>query len=48
MVEMFFDGFNWAAKAVTKFDTMHWNICFAVLLTVGFLCKRRLGVRGAR
>ena len=48
MLEMLFDAFNWAAKAVTKFESMHWNICFALLLTVGFLCMRGLGVRGAR
>lgn len=48
MLELMFDGFNWVSKAVTRFDSLHWNICFMVLLTIGFLCMRGLGVRGAR
>ena len=48
VLELGFDAFDWALNAVTKFDAIHWNICFALLLTVGFLCMRGLGVRGAR
>ena len=48
LLELLFDGFSWAVGEVTKFEAHHWTICFAILLTVGFLCMRGLGVRGAR
>ena len=48
MLEMLFDGFNWMARAVTRFDSHHWAIGFGILLAIGFLCMRGLGVRGAR
>ena len=48
LLEMLCDGFSWTANEVTKFKMHHWTICFALLLTVGFLCMRGLGVRGAR
>ena len=48
MVEMLFDAFDWAIRHINRFDSIHWTICFAILLTVGFLCMRGLGVRGTR
>ncbi len=48
MLEMISDAFNWTARSVTKFETTHWVICFAILLTIGFICMRGLGVRGTR
>lgn len=48
MLELMFDGFTWVSRSVARFDALHWNICFALLLTIGFLCMRGLGVRGAR
>ena len=48
MLELAFDAFDWVSRVVTRFESYHWGICFAVLLSVGFLCMRGLGVRGAR
>jgi len=48
MLEMLWDGFDWAAHAVTRFDMRHWAFCAGLLLAVGFLCMRGLGIRGAR
>ena len=48
MLEMLFDGFDWSIRHINRFQTFHWVICFAILLLVGFLCMRGLGVRGAR
>lgn len=48
MWEMIWDGFHWAAHSVTRFNSYHWTVCLGVLLTIGFLCMRGLGVRGAR
>jgi hypothetical protein len=48
MLQMFWDGLNWATRHVNGFHTRDWVIAFVILLAIGGICLRGLGIRGAR
>ena len=47
MWDRIWDLWRWTIVRINNFETEHWVISFAILLTIGFLCMQGLGSRKA-